>query len=577
MTDGNRTSSRSVTAKTVAACVAVLLLAAACGSKKLDSSKKSNNGQPAAELTSSSESGLSSAGKPVRGGHLIYGLEAETGGGYCLAEGQLAISGIMVARAFYDTLTAFNAEGQYVPYLAKTVDHDPTYKTWTITLRPGVKFHDGSPLNATVVKNNLDAYRGKYPGRSSLLFSFVLSNVASVETQGDMTVVVKMTKPWVDFPAHLYSSGRMGMMAQAQLDDKKTCDRKLIGTGPFVFDSWQVGTSLKGHANPNYWQIAPDGKPYPYASTVDFRPIPEEAQRVNALQSGTINVMHTSSAKDIGDSIRPLQKSGKVNMYVTGKFGEVAYQLLNSSQPPFDDINMRKALAMGADRNQINNITNNGLPTVADGPFAPGSVGYLKDPGFPKFDLEGAKKLVQAYVAKGGKAEFTLSSSNDPETERLAALIQEDAKAVGVTVRIKPEEQAALINDAIGGKFQAMTWRNHPGGDPDTQYVWWYDGNPDPVKVGNPVNFGRINDPEMDRLLEQGRQEADPAKRKVIYENLNREFAKKVWNVWAWYTPWAVVESKNVHGILGPNLPDGSKPNPGLPVGHTLIGMWVDK
>ncbi len=109
---------------------------------------------------------------------------------------------------------------------------------------------------------------------------------------------------------------------------------------------------------------------------------------------------------------------------------------------------------MGADRNDINNINNNGLPTVADGPFAPGSVGYLKDPGFPKYNLDKAKALVQAYVKSGGKAQFTLSSANDPETLRLAALIQERAKQVGVTVKIKPAEQAALINDTIGGKFQ---------------------------------------------------------------------------------------------------------------------------
>ncbi|MDQ6696857.1 MAG: hypothetical protein M3Z46_05305, partial [Actinomycetota bacterium] len=80
MTHGNRTSSRSVLAKSVAALMAVALLAAACGSKKLDTKK--NTGKPSAELTSNGESGLASAGKPVRGGKLIYGLEAETGGGY---------------------------------------------------------------------------------------------------------------------------------------------------------------------------------------------------------------------------------------------------------------------------------------------------------------------------------------------------------------------------------------------------------------------------------------------------------------------------------------------------------------
>ena len=316
-------------------------------------------------------------------------------------------------------------------------------------------------------------------------------------------------------------------MAQAQLDDDKTCDRKLIGTGPFKFESWKVGTSLKGTANKDYWQEAPDGKPYPYVDEVEFRPIPESGQRVNALQSGTINVMHTSSAEDIGGTLTQLRDDGKINMYVTEKNGEVSYQMLNSSVPPFDDIRMRKAMAMGADRAEINDITNNGLPTIADGPFAPGSVGYLKETGFPKYNLEEAKKLVEEYVAegKGHKAEFTLSSANDPQTIRLAELIQERAQQVGVKVNIKPAEQAQLINDAIGGEFQAVTWRNHPGGDPDTQYVWWYDGDKDPKKTANPVNFGRINDPEIDRLLDEGRSEPDAAKRKAIYENLNKRFA----------------------------------------------------
>ena len=573
MTYGNRTSSRSVLAEMAVALLAVTLLAAACGGKKLKS-ESNNNGEPSKDLTSTGESGLAAAGKPVRGGKLIYGLEAETGGGYCLAEGQLAISGIQVAKAFYDTLTVPNDKGVYVPYLAKSVSHDPSYKTWTI-IRSGVKFSDGSALDGPGREEQPRRLPRQVPGP---LVAPVrvraeqrrLSRDAGHVDRGrqDDQAVGGIPR----LPLQLRASRHHG---PGPTGDKKTCDRKLIGTGPFIFDSWQVGTVLKGHRNSHYWQIAPDGQPYPYLNSIEFRPIPEEAQRANVLQSGTINMMHTSSADDIGGTLKQLQKDGKINNYVTQKFTEVAYQMLNSSQPPFNDIRMRQAMAMGADRNDINNINNNGLPTVADGPFAPGSVGYLKNPGFPKYNLDKAKSLVQAYVKGGGKAQFTLSSANDPETLRLAALIQERAKQVGVTVKIKPAEQAALINDAIGGKFQAITWRNHPGGDPDTQYVWWYNGNPDPKAVANPVNFGRINDPVIDKLLDQGRSEPDPAKRKTIYENLNREFAKKVWNLWAWFTPWEVAEAKNVHGILGPPLPNGDTPNPGLAVGHSLIGIWI--
>src|SRR5207248_6380203 len=95
---------------------------------------------------------VDSATKPTRGGSVTYGLEAETNGGWCIPQAQLVISGIMVASAIYDTLTVPNSTGKIVPYLAKSVAHDPTYTEWTITLRDGVKFHDGTPLTADAVK-----------------------------------------------------------------------------------------------------------------------------------------------------------------------------------------------------------------------------------------------------------------------------------------------------------------------------------------------------------------------------------------------------------------------------------------
>jgi peptide/nickel transport system substrate-binding protein len=151
-------------------------------------------------------------------------------------------------------------------------------------------------------------------------------------------------------------------------------------------------------------------------------------------------------------------------------------------------------------------------------------------------------------------------------------MVQQQIAKAGFKVKLVNEEQAKLISDAIGGNFQAMTFRNHSGDDPDGQYVWWYKG------TGNPVNFGRINDPVIDKLLDEGRSELDPAKRQLIYQNLNREFASKVWNIWLSYTPWAVVEGPKVHGILGPDLPDGGgKPFTGLANGHPVLGMWISR
>ena len=80
---------------------------------------------------------------------------------------------------------------------------------------------------------------------------------------------------------------------------------------------------------------------------------------------------------------------------------------------------------------------------------------------------------------------------------------------------------------------------------------------------GSPINFGRIKDPEIDQLLAAGRVETDPAKRKVIYEDLTRRFADQAWNLWSWYSVWGLAAKPDVKGLLGPPLPDGhGKPFP---------------
>ena len=573
----------------LAGALALSLLAASCGgSKSGESSNDPVDKESMALNAAAGESGLAEAGDPTRGGTLVYALEADSNDGWCLSSSQLAISGMMVARAVFDTLTMPNVEGDYVPYLAQDVTPNDDYTEWTITLREGVQFHDGSALDATVVKNNLDAYRGEYPGRSSALFTFVLKNIDTVEAIDDLTVVVTTETPWVSFPSYLYSSSRLGIMAQAQLDDGETCDRNPIGTGPFQFQEWRPNEKFSAVRNDNYWQIAPDGEPYPYADAIEFRPTPNSTVRNQGIESGAINIMHTSVAEDIAGKLRTLRDDGDVNMYVSEENAEVSFIQMNSARPPFDDIRVRRALAMASDRASVNERLNAGLPTLANGPFGPGSPGYLEDPGFPDFDVAAAEELLAEYRADnpGASPDFTLSSTTDPAVLRVAEEIQQRARSVGITVQIHEQDQAALITSAIAGDYQAMVFRNYPGGDPDGNYVWWHGGDEDGANL---VNFMNFDDPDINRLLEEGRGEPDPDRRAEIYQEINRIFAQQMYAMWSWYTPWSIVTASNVHGILGPPLPgdDPSQPGEastddparqpslGLATGHSLLGLWV--
>ncbi len=548
-------SNRRVSSRLLASLVLVLaMVAAACGGGGTDTTDEGEE-----------------AGKPVRGGSVTYALEAETTGGWCLPEAQLAISGILVARTIYDTLTAPNAKGEYVPYLAKSIEHNDKFTEWTITIRDGVKFHDGTPLTAEVVKNNLDAYRGKYKGRAPLLFLFVFQDIADVQLSGDKAVKVTTKKPWVGFPAFLFASGRLGIVAQSQLDDQKTCDRKLVGTGPFKQVSWKVNQQFVAEKNPDYWQKAPDGKPYPYLDRITFQPVPEPEQRVNALQSGQIEALHASGANEFVP-LREQQDAGTVKLYESEKFAEVSYVMVNASKPPLDDVRVRKALAHAIDREEYKQIINQGLFTMASGPFAPGSIGYLKDTNYPKHDPDEAEKLVKEYEDEKGPIRLSYRSTPSPATTAVAQFLQQKLKAVGIEFNLATVEQSQLINTAISGDFQLIGWRNHPGGDPDEQYVWWY--------KGSPANFGRFADDEMQRLLDAGRSETDPDARRKIYEDINKRFATQIWNLWANWTRWVVATQPNVYGInveTAPKLPDGSGPFPGLATGHPLHGIWVKK
>ncbi len=500
------------------------------------------------------------------GGDVTYALEAETSGGFCIPEAQLAISGMMVAWTIYDFLFVPSKDDGFVPFLAESMESNADDTEWTMTLRKGVKFHDGTDLDATVVKNNLDASMGRYPARTSLLGSFTLANIDTVEVVDDMTLEITTKVPWPALPAYLYGGGRAGIMAQAQLDDPDTCDRKLIGTGPYKLKEWEVNDHLTAVKNQDYWRKDADGVQLPYLDSITFRPVPDPQTRANGLLSGQYDLALASAPPAI-ETLEQEADGGNIDVYQTSDNTEVNYIMFNESQPPFDDLGARKAVATALDRPTYEDVVSLGLTQIASGPFPPGAPGYVKDTGFPDFDLEEAKKLVADYESRtGSPLEFTYAHVASDEGVRSAQFIQEQLQKAGMKVNLKSQEQATLINTALSGDWQAMAFRNFPGGVPDGNYVWWY--------TGSPVNFGNIDDPEVDKLLTEGRSELDPDKADKIYEDLNRRMAEQVHFGWLDWTLWTIGYQKGVHGILGPALPNGSEPSPGLVTGHATSGLY---
>ncbi len=535
-----------------AAIVAVVtVVAAACGG---GGGSGSGSGNASAKDTTT----------PRPGGKIVYALDAETGGGWCPKNAQLAASGIIVNDAIYEQLVVPDDKGNLSPYLAQSVTPSADYRTWTIKIRPGIKFHDGELLDAAAVKMNLDAVKGGPLG------GFVLKNITSTVVTDPLTVTVNMQVPWVQFPWVLFGTGRGAMAAPKQLNSPN-CANELIGTGPFMLKGqWIPNDHLTVVKNPNYWRKDSAGRQLPYLDEIEFRPIIDPVARLNALKSGQVQMMLTDNS-DITYQIRQAVKGGELRSVENLRSAEVGYTMLRVDKAPFNDFVARQAVAYAGDRDELNQVVYHNIAIPTFTPFAPDVFSYLKEPVQPpiQHDLNKAKQLVAQYkAAHGGKFDVTLSSTNDPSVLKQAQVVASQWSRAGINVTLRSADQATLINQALGGDFQATLWRNHPGADPDTQYVWWHSGSP--------VNFGAINDPQIDRDLDIGRSSTDVNERRTVYEDIQRVFATKLYNLWGFYSRWVFASQPYVHGVTGPDLPNGGKQGLIASV-HPLLGLYVTK
>jgi ABC-type transport system substrate-binding protein len=368
----------------------------------------------------------------------------------------------------------------------------------------------------------------------------------------------------------LWATGRTGIAAPAQLNNNSTCDTNMIGTGPFKLKNFNPTTGdVDVVKNPNYWR-----KGFPYLNEIQWKIQEDGAQRVNGLQGGQFDVIHDT----LGTDLKTVQGfgSGFTTDIEPPGYREIAQALLNVTRPPLDDLNIRRAMAMGTDRNALNQIANAGTATISNSVFDNKVMGYLSDPGFPQYNPTEAKKLVNTWKQQhGGQAPtFNLQSTFDQSTQALAKEVKRQMSTIGINVNLPaPVDQATIINQAIGSSVDAFLWRNYPGSDPDTMYVWFHSNST--------VNFNHISDNVMDNALDQGRSDPNPAARKQDYETFNKRLSSQAYTLWSYYENWFIAHNSNVQGIVpGPNLPDANgnvgtvKPAQILAGYHQLLGMW---
>jgi peptide/nickel transport system substrate-binding protein len=510
---------------------------------------------------SNSKAGIGS-GTPRRGGTAIIGSTADIDG-FLPSANHWDNNGFNYANAIYDPLAAVGADGTIKPYLAQSFTPNADYTTWTIRLRPGVLFHDGSALTASVVKANVDALK------TSALTKTALEQVTSVAVSDPMTVVFKLLGPNAAFPASLTT--QVGyVVGQAMLDQAANgvAAPKPIGTGPFVYGEWQPNDHFTANRNPHYWRNG-----YPYLDQITFKPIPDTTQREATLKSKGVDMILSIDPNTV-DRFRNQSGYQVVDsLSDTRDEPDIDFIMLNCAKAPTDDLRVRQALAKGLDQVQLQKIFGGGLAKPVNGLFPKGSK-YYSDTGYPSFDPKGAKALVAAYKKDHGTPTFELGAIADPRVLNAAQTVQSMWQAVGFKVNIKAITQADLISSAISGGYQAVTFELFAAVDPDINYVWW---STTTIAGANPIglNFAKNNDPQIETALIAGRSSPDPAARIAAYQKVNERLAQDLPYIWLGQTVWSEVGDSRIQNFANPILPDGS---PGTPFDNGVFSptqIWM--
>jgi peptide/nickel transport system substrate-binding protein len=539
--------------------VAVLALAAAACTTEAEPASSGAAGTSTDGSATAGRADLTledGAATPRSGGSAVFGLAAETDG-WNPATSRWSASGYIVGFSLFDPLMAYDEDLVPQPYLARSMTADPTFTTWTIELRPGVRFHDGTAVDAAAVVTNLEAQLGS--GLTAQTMSFVESVTAVDPTH----VEVAMNRPWSGFP-NMVTSQVGAIAAPAMLAAGPEGTRNPVGSGPFRFVDWTTGDHLSTVRNQDYWRPG-----FPHLDELEFRVLADVSARGTALTTGAVDLIETSDPTQITDFTELASADPpEVQIFTDQRTdGPKVFLTLNHATAPFDDPIARRAVAHAIDRQTISDVSFGGVFPPATGPFTETSPNFSaeSDAAVPDFDVERARELAAEYEqVHGVPLAFTLSLSGTTENAALGQALQQQFADAGIATTLDTTEQVTLLLKIFGGDYQAGTFALFSSPSIDTNYAFIASA-PNPVGETS-LNMARVSEADNAELIaamEAARTTDDPAVQRAQYAIVQREMAENLGFVFLVRLTTAVVYAPNVRGakIYALPGPDGEAAN----------------
>jgi peptide/nickel transport system substrate-binding protein len=447
--------------------------------------------------------------------------------------------GRIVFASLCDKLFDIDKDLNIVPQLATGYRWDDP-KTLTITLREGVKFHDGETMDAEAVRYSLNRH-------ATMQGSFrrgEIGSMESVEAVDAKTVRIRLKEPFAPFLSQL--TDRAGMIvspkaaeaAGAQFGTRPVC------AGPFRFVERVAQDRIVVERFADYWD-----KGRIHLDRIIYQPIPDDRIRLANLQAGSLELVQTIGTNDVPT----VQRNNRLRLSMSDELGYqgITINIGNGprAQTPLgQNARVREAFELALDRGTLNQVVYDGMfsPTMQAVP--PSSPFHVKSLTPPTRDVARARALLREAGVQA-PVRVVLTVPNNPELRQVGEVIQAMVAEAGFEITINAMEFASSLQAATRGDFEAylLAWSGRT--DPDGN-LWTF------VHSRGPQNDGKYSNPEVDRLLDAARVETDPAKRVALYEQMYRiAIIQDRSRIYLWHRKNIVAHTARLTGFVA--VPDG--------------------
>jgi peptide/nickel transport system substrate-binding protein len=476
-----------------------------------------------------SSSAGTATGPPQHGGTLTYlanGVESTWPRGLDPASAGAAPN--IFLSAIFGQLFQLTDGGKIQPDLAAGYDVSADGKTLTVSLRPGVLFQDGTPLDAQAVVWNIQRDL-KTPCVCSPVSSWPPFSPEGITTPDDHTVVLHFSNPYAAMMNVFVGSSvnRIASPTAMQKMGEQQFTLKPVGAGPFEVVSNLVSSQLVLKRYDGYWK-----KGLPYLDQLIFKSINGDQPTYQAIQAGQ------AQASTITTPALVQQASRNANVTVSQQDGTSPWLIqLNTAVPPFNNELAREAIYYATDTEAIRTHLFGGLYPATQSFTGPGGLFYEpKVPGYRTYDPDKAKQI----VAQLGGLSVDLIGATDQVTKDTLAVLQSGWQRAGIQATIHSYELPRTIQELQGGKWQAALQSNgamDPG-----------ESNGLPFRFLSSAPYSGVHDPTLDNMIQQAGSTLDPNQRTQQYAGIAKYISDQAYAPFLFAVAPAAVTRKGVHG-----------------------------